>query len=158
MRVVAVVAAVGTALAAGAVVLVLGSTPSGAESPTPVASLEEVTGTWEAAAGPDAPAELAEPVRLTFGDGGVFVETGCNTGRGAATVTDGALVIRTLATTRRACGAPLDAQEVWVLAMLEAGPGISSAGPDEVVLTWGDDDELVLARVADAGTGPTPRV
>lgn len=152
------VAAAGAALAAGALVLVLGSSPSGAEAPSPVTSLDEVTGTWEATTGPDTAAELAQPVRLTFGDGGVFVETGCNTGRGAASVVEGTLVAWPLATTRRACVPPLDAQEAWVLAMLEAGPGIATAGPDELVLTWGDGDELVLARVADSGTGPTPRV
>ena len=121
-------AAAGTAaLAAGALVVVLGSSPSGAEAPTPVAALAEVTGPWQATTAPDAPTELVEPVRLTFGAGGVFVETGCNTGRGAAAVEDGRLVTGPLATTRKGCTPPLATQETWVLGMLVmcAGPVVA---------------------------------
>jgi heat shock protein HslJ len=143
-------------VAAGALVLVLGSTSSGAGAPTPVTSLEEVTGTWEATESTDAPAELAAPVRLTFAEGGVFVETGCNTGRGAATVEAGLLVAGPFATTRKACVPPLDTQEQWVLVMLESTPRMGLAGTSELTLTWGEGYALLLTRVADAATGRGP--
>ncbi len=150
--------AVAAILTGGAIALVLGSSPGGAGAPTPVASLEAVTGTWEAGEGPDAPAALVAPVRLTFGEGAVFVETGCNTGRAAVTVEESRLVIGPLASTRKACPGPFDAQERWVFGMLESTPLMGLGGTSELTLSWGDDYELLLARVAgDAGTSPTPQ-
>jgi heat shock protein HslJ len=154
-----IVAVAAAVLTTGAIALVLGSSPGGAGAPTPVASVEAVTGTWEASEGPDAPAPLETPVRLTFGEGAVFVETGCNTGRAAATVEESRLVIGPLAATRKACPSPLDVQEAWVFDMLESTPSMELGGTSELTLSWGDDYELLLTRVADApGTSPTPQV
>ncbi len=154
MRAVAVVAAAVAAVAAGALAVVIGSSPSGAEPPTPVTSFEELTGTWEATAGPEAPTALVAPVRLTFAEGGVFVEAaGCNTGRGAVSVQDGTLVAGPFAITQKACEPPLATQEAWVFEMLEAMPAAGLSGGDELVLSWDEDHQLVLDRVAGTNAG-----
>lgn len=159
MRMLTVVAVAVAVLTVGVLVLVLGSSTPEDGAPDPVASLDAVTGTWEASGGSDTPAELVAPVRLTFAEGGMFLETGCNTGRGSVTVEDGRLVAGPLATTRKACVPPLDEQEAWVLGMLEAGPQMGLVGTDELTLSWGDGYQLVFTRVADSTSdGPTPKV
>jgi heat shock protein HslJ len=159
VRAMTVVAAAVAVLTIGVLVLVLGSSTPEEGAPDPVASLDAVIGTWEASAGPDAPAEPVAPVRLTFAEGGMFFETGCNTGRGSATVEDGRLVGGPFATTRKACVPPLDEQEAWVLEMLAAAPQLGLVGTNELTLSWGDGYQLVFTRVADSGSdSPTPRV
>ncbi len=158
MKRVTVVAVVIAVVLGGALVLVLGSSPSGAGTPAPVASLAAVTGTWEASDASEAPAPLVAPVRLTFATSGLFVDTGCNTGRGLAHLESSDLYLEAISTTRRACEPGLTAQEQWVLDMLESHPRMGLAGGTELHLTWSPDHTLVLTLVPDTPEGGTPRV
>lgn len=144
-------------LAAAVLVLVLSPTgPDDADGTAPIAALAEVAGTYAAVDAADAPAALVAPVVLQVADGGIFVETGCNTGRGPAHVEAGRLVVEALATTRMACVPPVAAQEQWVLEMLDSGPRLerSVAG---LTLQWGDGEPYRLGfEAVDAGDGDGP--
>jgi heat shock protein HslJ len=141
----------------GALVLVLGSSPTGAGTPTPVADLAAITGTWQATDDSKAPAPLVAPVRITFAANGLFVETGCNTGRAPAHLESSVLVTEALIMTRRACEPEPTAQEQWVVEMLESRPSVGLAGGTELHLEWGSSS-LVLTLVPDAPEGTAPRV
>jgi heat shock protein HslJ len=142
-----------TVVSLAALVLALGPTSGGGDDAVALTSLEEAEGTWEADDASAAPAGLVAPVRVVVEKGGLFVETGCNTGRGPAHVEDGRLVVDALATTRRACVPPLDAQERWVLEMLQSGPLVTREGA-ALVLTWGETEIHRLGfRRLDPGAG-----
>ncbi len=107
----------------------------------PVASLEEISGTWSLVDDQSAPAPLVAAVTLQFAEGGLFVDTGCNTGRGPVSVDDSRLVLLVdhLATTRRACEPTLAAQEAWVLDMVASTPRLERGGP-MLALHWGEGE------------------
>ncbi|HET7762754.1 MAG TPA: META domain-containing protein [Phycicoccus sp.] len=143
---------------------VLAARPPGgdtANGSVPVGSLAEVAGTWTAVNATGAPAELVAPVQVVVADGGLFVTTGCNTGRGPAHVEESRLVIDVLATTKRACPSPLDEQERWVLEMLGSRPRLERSGP-MVALHWGEGERywlgFELVQQPTSGTGTAPSV
>ncbi len=157
---VAVVAAV---LAVAVLVLALGSRPAEdtANGWLPVTSLAEVAGTYAAVNAQGAPAQLVGPVRLLVADGGVFLDTGCNTVRSGAHVESSRLVTDAMATTHRACPAPLETQETWVLQMLTARPRLERSGP-MLALHWGEGERywlgFELAPDTGGGSSPAPTV
>lgn len=140
---------------AAALVVALGPRMGGRARATPVSSLEEVIGTWEATSAPDAPTDLSAPVRLVVVEGGLFVETGCNTARGPAHVEDSRLVVEALAATRRACVPPLDTQEQWVLEMLDSRPVLQHSG-SALVFQWGDSGQYLLELLPAQDVSPSP--
>ena len=151
-----------TVAVAVAVVTVLGARTGGdnANGSVPVGSLTEIAGTWNAVNDTGAPAKLGAPVRLLVAEGGMFVDTGCNTGRGLADVQGSRLVVGALATTKRACPPPLGAQEHWVREMLTTQPRLERSGP-MLALHWGEEErywlglELVPEPTTSTGTAPT---
>lgn len=127
----------------GVVGVVAGTGGGGARGSDPVGSLEEVRGRWVPVDDTGAPAPVIATMSLTFADGLVLVETGCNNGRSAAVVLDSRLVIDALATTRKACPPPLGPQEAWVLDMASDSPQMELFGPT-LSLRWGVGGEFRL--------------
>jgi heat shock protein HslJ len=139
-----VITVVAVVIAAVAVVGVLGARDP-ADGSVPVASLAEVTGTWQAVDDVGAPATLVATVTLDVVTEGLFVRTGCNSGRAPAHVEDSHLVLDVddLATTRKLCEPTLMAQEQWVLDMLRSRPRLARSGPT-VSLLWGENERYSL--------------
>ncbi len=143
----ATIAVVAVTVASLTVVGLLGSIGAGGDTTngsTPVRALDDVAGRWAPVNDVGAPAAVIGPMSLTFSDGYVLVETGCNTGRGGASVSDSRLVVEALATTRKACLPALAGQEAWVLDMLTNGPRMELSGPT-LSLHWGADEEFWIA-------------
>lgn len=89
-------------------------------------------------------------VTLTFKDGNLSANAGCNTMSGAYTLSaDGTLGVGQMATTQMACPAPLMAQDKWLAAFL---PGATvkvegdtlTLAKDKVTLTFVDQKTLNL--------------
>lgn len=75
-------------------------------------------------------------IGLTFEDGRVSGQAGCNTLTGGATWTDQQLVLEgPMATTMMACDRGLEAQDQWLLELLESDPRLSLDGGTLVVGT-----------------------
>jgi len=142
----ATIAVVAVTVASLTVVGLLGSVGGGgtASGPTPVAGLDDVAGRWAPVDDSRAPAPVVGSMSLTFSEGFVLVETGCNTGRGGASVSGSRLLVEALATTRKACPPPLAEQEAWVLDMLTNGPRMELSGPT-LTLHWGVDEEFWIS-------------
>jgi heat shock protein HslJ len=84
--------------------------------------------------------ELVEDsqITLSFEDGRVAAQAGCNSMNGAYTIADGTLAIQDeLVQTLMACEEPLMAQDAWLAGFLTSGPAISLA--DGVLTLTGDD-------------------
>jgi len=79
---------------------------------------------------------------LTFSDGKVDVESGCNRGSGSAKVTDTTITFGPIATTRMACPEPAMAVETAVLAPLEGE--VTYAIEADTLMLEGDGSGLVL--------------
>jgi heat shock protein HslJ len=81
---------------------------------------------------------------LSFTDGVVVIEAGCNTQRGDYEVTDGVLVVdlEAMASTMMACDEPLMAQDETVAGLVTSGPAVELDGA-ELVLA-GEDASLSL--------------
>lgn len=79
---------------------------------------------------------------LTFSDGKVDVESGCNRGRGSAEVADATITFGPIATTRMACPAPAMGVEAAVLAALEGE--VAYAIEADTLMLEGDGSGLVL--------------
>ncbi len=75
-------------------------------------------------------------VRLSFKDGQVGINAGCNLMSGAYQIVDGRLVVGNMATTQMGCEAPLMAQDQWVGAFV-SGATVTLAG-DALTLRNGD--------------------
>lgn len=73
-------------------------------------------------------------IGMTFEDGGLSVNAGCNTIFGDYTIENGVLTAGPLGQTQIACEDDLQQQDAWIAALLEAGPAVT--------LT---DDTLTLA-------------
>lgn len=74
---------------------------------------------------------------VSFEDGLLSAQAGCNTLAGDATWTDGVLTAGPLAMTMMACDDALSAQDQWLSDLLTSEPAISLDGD---TLTIGDDD------------------
>ena len=82
---------------------------------------------------------------LTFSDGRLTANAGCNTmGGQAAVLGDGTLQVNSMATTDMACGADLLAQDAWLAAFL---PGaMADVGPEAMTLSKGAVTLSLIAR------------
>lgn len=75
-------------------------------------------------------------IELTFEDGRVAGQAGCNTLTGGATWTDQQLLLEgPMASTMMACERGLEAQDQWLIALLESDPRLSLDGGTLVVGT-----------------------
>lgn len=78
-------------------------------------------------------------ISLTFADGRISANAGCNTQNGGVEVVDGQLRLTSqLASTMMGCEEPLMAQDQWVASFLEADPDITLDG-DALTLSVGDE-------------------
>ena len=76
-------------------------------------------------------------VTITFEDGSISVQAGCNTMRAGYEVTDNALTVDQVAQTMMACEDDKQAQDEWLAAMLEGGPEVALDG-ETLTLTSSD--------------------
>lgn len=83
-------------------------------------------------------------VTLTFIDGRLSANAGCNTQNGDAAIEDGALVVGQLASTMMGCEDALMAQDQWLAGFLEAGPQVTLA--DGTLTLTTDDVTMELAE------------
>jgi len=81
---------------------------------------------------------------LTFGDDSVSAQGGCNSLHGSASIGDHQLVVGTLASTRKACDQPLEAQDDWLGSFLTSRPTIERQGND----LWLSRDDTTLRFVS----------
>lgn len=84
--------------------------------------------------------EIAEgsQVVISFADGSVSVEAGCNTQNAGYEVTDGTLVLTgELASTMMACDEALEAQDTFMADLVTSEPTVELDG-DQLVLTGSD--------------------
>jgi heat shock protein HslJ len=135
-------------VAAGALVATLAGGGSGgdgsANGSVPVEDVAVLNGQWTVVNDGSAPAPVQGVVRLVFGDGRVFAETGCNTVRGPVSVADSVLVATApLLSTRMACEPALMEQERWLTEMLGSRPRLERSGP-YLYLHWGDGEQWWL--------------
>lgn len=149
-----VVGAAVALVAAGAVAAsVAGSAGDGsATGSVPVTGVDELSGRWVAVNDGSAPAPVIGTVALTFQDGRVLVETGCNSARGPVAVEGGLLVSEDLVSTRMACEPALMAQEQWLVQMVSSRPRLEVSGP-MLALHWGESERWWLGLEQ---AGPTP--
>ena len=67
-------------------------------------------------------------ISVSFEDGGLSVNAGCNTMGGDYTITDGTLTAGPLASTQMACEDDLQQQDAWIAALLEDGAALTLTG------------------------------
>jgi heat shock protein HslJ len=86
-------------------------------------------------------------VRLTFEDGSLSINAGCNTMFGAYTVDGDVLSVPMMAMTEMACDPALMEQDTWISGLISNGPTVTVdgdtltiAGPDAQVLTFQDTE------------------
>ena len=128
-----------------AALLIVACTSSGAPSPVPT-SLESRTFLSTGVQGHDLVA--GTHVRLSFKDGQVGINAGCNSMSGAYQIVDGRLVIGNMAMTEMGCEPPLMAQDQWVGTFI-GGATLTLAG-DTLTLRNGDITMTLMDRaVAD---------
>ena len=84
-------------------------------------------------------------IRLSFDDGRIGVQAGCNTMGASYRLDGGRLRITDAATTEMGCDPARQAQDDWVFAFLGAGPTVALAG-DELTLTAGSTAIRFLDR------------
>jgi len=82
-------------------------------------------------------------ISLSFDDGSLSANAGCNTLFGAYSVDDGVLVVDALAQTEMGCEPALMDQDQWLAGVLAAGPAIGVDG-DTLTLTTGDGTTLTM--------------
>jgi heat shock protein HslJ len=84
-------------------------------------------------------------IRLTFQDGNVSANAGCNTMSGGYTFEGDVLRVELLATTEMACPDPLMDQDAFVSGLLTSGPTVTVDG-DTLTLTSGEETITMLDR------------
>lgn len=84
-------------------------------------------------------------IELAFTTDSLSAHAGCNTMNGGHKITDGNLVVDTMASTMMACPDPLMAQDKWLSTFLSSSPAIALDG-DNLTLT-GPDATITLAAV-----------
>lgn len=86
-------------------------------------------------------------IRLSFGEGKLTIDAGCNSLFGDARLADGTLVVENIGGTEMGCSQPLMKQDEWVTEFFGSGPRWQHAG-DTLTLTSGDTSITLLARQA----------
>jgi heat shock protein HslJ len=87
-------------------------------------------------------------VRLTFQDGSLGVQAGCNSMGGAYAMEDGVLQVEAMFSTEMACAEPLMAQDQWLSAFLD-GASVALAGDTLTLSKEGTTLTLQDREVAD---------
>jgi heat shock protein HslJ len=121
--------------------------PSGAELPPPDSASDEpldLDGRHFLSTGVEG-RDLVEgtTLSLTFEDGGLSANAGCNTLFGGYTIVDGELRAGTLAQTEMACEPPLMDQDQWITDFLTGQPAVALDG-DTLTLTGADGTVLTM--------------
>jgi heat shock protein HslJ len=88
-------------------------------------------------------------VRLTFEDGKLGANAGCNQMSGAYSLDGATLVVGNLASTMMACDSARQAQDEWLTALLTGRPTVTLAGDDLTLATAKDELRLQDRRVAE---------
>ncbi len=96
--------------------------------------------------GSDRPLVDGSRLRLTFEDGRLSAQAGCNTMSGGYRTEDGRLVVEQLAMTQMGCPEELMEQDAWLADLLGGGPTVEADG-DGLVLTSGSTVVTLLDRV-----------
>ena len=104
-----------------------------------VSGVGDLAGSWVLVHDTSAPASVVGTVTMRFDADRLFLETGCNTARGAVTVENSVLVADALMTTRMACEPALMDQERWLLEMLTGRPRLERSGP-ALAVHWGEGE------------------
>ncbi len=99
--------------------------------------------------------ELVEgsTVALSFADGSISINAGCNTMFGGYTLDGSTLQAPTLAMTMMACDQPLMDQDAWLSALFSGDPTVA-VDTDELTVTGGDGTSVTFAAAA-AGEAAT---
>ena len=84
-------------------------------------------------------------IQVTFEDGRVGINAGCNTMSGEYTLEDDTLVVGQMAMTEMGCDPPRMEQDEWVASFFGDQPTVALDG-DELVLTVGDTSITLLDR------------
>ena len=97
------------------------------------------------------PHELAAGTRigLTFEDGRIGANAGCNQLGGAYSLDGATLVVDNLASTQMACDPAREAQDEWLTALLTGRPTVRLTGDDLTLATAKDELRLQDRRVAE---------
>jgi heat shock protein HslJ len=88
-------------------------------------------------------------IRLTFEDGRISANAGCNQLSGAYSLDGSTLVVDNMASTQMACDPARHAQDEWLSALLVAGPTVALTGDDLTLATATEQLRLQDRRVAD---------
>jgi heat shock protein HslJ len=88
-------------------------------------------------------------IQLTFEDGRVSANAGCNQMSGAYTLDGATLVVDSLATTQMGCDPARHAQDEWLSGLLTGRPSIALTGDDLTIATATEELRLQDRRVAD---------
>ncbi len=80
------------------------------------------------------PAAADTTLTLSFADGSVSADFGCNSGSGPYRVDDGVLVVEPLSTTRKGCSGELGDQDGFMNELLSGSPTVQLDG-DQLTLT-----------------------
>jgi heat shock protein HslJ len=87
-------------------------------------------------------------ITISFQDGSVSVNAGCNTMFGGYTVTGDVLSTPTMAMTQMACDPALMEQDTWISALMSSDPTFTLDG-DTLTITGSDAQVVTFAAVAD---------
>jgi heat shock protein HslJ len=87
-------------------------------------------------------------IRVSFDDGSVSVNAGCNTMFGAYTIDGDVLSAPSLAMTMMACDQALMTQDTWVSALISSDPTLTAEG-DTLTITGSDAQVVTLVEEAD---------
>ncbi len=115
----------------------------GDDEPAATPELDGTTWIAQSATADGAPRELVGQLRLAFDQGSLLVTGGCNSMRGAVTLSGDQLRVGTMSSTMMACEQALMDQDTWISQALTAGPLTVSVDGDRLTLS-GDDLDLVL--------------
>jgi heat shock protein HslJ len=99
--------------------------------------------------GQDRPLVPGTRLRLTFQDGNLGANAGCNHLTGRVSIDGEHLVVGPFASTMMACDALLEEQDAWLAAFLSAGPTWRLEGDDLILSTGETEIRLVDRRTAD---------
>lgn len=88
-------------------------------------------------------------IRLTFDNGHVGANAGCNQLSGAYSLDGATLVVDNLASTQMACDTARQAQDEWLAGLLTARPTVALAGDDLTLTTPQDELRLKDRRIAE---------
>jgi uncharacterized membrane protein len=118
----------------------------GSEEAAPAPSHTPIDGAWRIHRIDGQPTEPGSDAIVTFRDGRMNGNTGCNMFNGSYRFARGRLTAGPLATTRRGCIGTTGAQEQRLLALFSRRLSVSSNRNGKLVLTARDGRTLVLAR------------